>query len=172
MLLLVLLNVGSETELFPTYTYSSFLPAVCSLFFSQMQNVSQDWDTYLTGLGLFRGQNGPWGPNLWDSFCRFALFRRCLFILDSTPRTWKQTSDGEVLVNFLEGNEGKSLTLCNPMDCNLSGYSDHGIFQARLLECVAISFSRGSSWPRDQTQVSCTAGRRFTLWATREAQLY
>ena len=59
--------------------------------------------------------------------------------------------------------------LCDPMDCSLPGFSIHGIFQARVLEWVAISFSRGSSWPRDQTQVSCIAGRRFTLWATREA---
>ena len=61
-------------------------------------------------------------------------------------------------------------TLCNPMDCSLPGFSVHGIFQARVLVWVAISFSRGSSWPRDQTQVSCIAGRCFTLWATREAQ--
>ena len=46
----------------------------------------------------------------------------------------------------------------------------HGIFQARLLEWVAISFSRVSSRPKDQTQVSCTAGRFFTVWVTREAQ--
>ena len=44
-----------------------------------------------------------------------------------------------------------------------------GLFQARVLEWVAISFSRGSSQPRDQTQVSCIAGRRFTAWATRQA---
>ena len=43
------------------------------------------------------------------------------------------------------------------------------IFQVRVLEWVAISFSRGSSWPRDQTQVSWIACRRFTVWATREA---
>ena len=43
----------------------------------------------------------------------------------------------------------------------------HGISQARILEWVTISFSRGSSWPRDQTQVSCIPGRRFSLWATR-----
>ena len=49
--------------------------------------------------------------------------------------------------------------------------SIHGIFQARILKWVAISFSRGSSQPRDQTQVSRTAGRRFTVWATREAPL-
>ena len=59
-------------------------------------------------------------------------------------------------------------TLCNPMDCSLPGSSIHGIFQARVLEWVAISFSRGSSQPRDQTQVSCIVGRRFTIWATRE----
>ena len=45
----------------------------------------------------------------------------------------------------------------------------NGILQARILEWVAISFSKRSSWPRDRTQVSCTAGRCFTIWATREA---
>ena len=57
------------------------------------------------------------------------------------------------------------------MYCSLPGSSVLGIFQARVLEWVVISFSRGSSQPRDQTQVSCIAGRRFTVWATREAQL-
>ena len=56
-------------------------------------------------------------------------------------------------------------TLCDPMD-----YTVHGILQARTLEWVAISFSRGSSQPRDRTQVSRIAGRFFTSWATREAQ--
>ena len=46
-------------------------------------------------------------------------------------------------------------TLCDPTDCNLLGSSVHGIVRARVLEWVAISFSRGSSRPRDQTQVSC-----------------
>ena len=46
--------------------------------------------------------------------------------------------------------------------------SVHGILQARILEWVAIPFSRGSSWPRDWTQVSCIAGGFFTVWATRE----
>ena len=61
------------------------------------------------------------------------------------------------------------LTLCDLMDCSLPGSSVQGIFQARILECVAISFSRGTSWTKDQTQVSCIAGRFFTDWATREA---
>ena len=58
-------------------------------------------------------------------------------------------------------------TLCNPMDCSLPDSSIHGIFQARVLEWVAISFSRGSSWPSDWTRVSLIAGRRLTIWATR-----
>ena len=61
------------------------------------------------------------------------------------------------------------LTLCDPMDSNLPGSAVHGILQARILERAAISFSRGSSQPRDRTQVSCIADRRFTIWATREA---
>jgi len=61
-------------------------------------------------------------------------------------------------------------TLCDPMDCFLPVSSVHGILQARLLEWVAISFSRGSSQPRDQTQVSCIAGGFFTVWTTREVK--
>ena len=60
-------------------------------------------------------------------------------------------------------------TLCDPMDCSLQGSPVHGIFQARVPEWVAISFSRGFSPPRDRTRVSCIAGRHFTVCATREA---
>ena len=59
------------------------------------------------------------------------------------------------------------LTLCDPMD-----YRFHGILRARILEWVAFLFSRGSSQPRDRTQVSCIAGRFFTRWAIREGQEY
>ena len=58
-------------------------------------------------------------------------------------------------------------TLCNPMD-----YIVHGILQARILEWLAFPFSKGSSQPRDGTQVSHIAGGIFTSWATREAQEY
>ena len=61
-------------------------------------------------------------------------------------------------------------TLCNHMDCSLPGSFIHGIFQARILEWIAISFSRGPSQPWDQTPVSHIEGRCFTVWATREAQ--
>ena len=58
------------------------------------------------------------------------------------------------------------LTLCDPM-----AYIVHGILQARILEWVAFPFSRGSSQPRDRTQVSHIAGRFFTSWTTREAHV-
>ena len=59
------------------------------------------------------------------------------------------------------------LTLCDPMD-----YTVHGILQARILEWVAFPFSRGSSQPTDQTQVSHIAGGFFISLATRETQEY
>ena len=58
-----------------------------------------------------------------------------------------------------------SLTLCDPMDYSLPGSSVHGILQIRILEWVAYPFYRGSSQPRDQTQVSHIAGGFFTVWA-------
>ena len=61
------------------------------------------------------------------------------------------------------------LTLDNPMDCSPPGFSVHGILQARILECIAIPFFRGSSWSRNETGVSCIARGFFTSWATREA---
>ena len=56
-----------------------------------------------------------------------------------------------------------SPTLCNPMDYSPPGSSVHGILQTRILEWVAVPFSRGFSRPRDRTQVSCIAGRFFTV---------
>ena len=56
-----------------------------------------------------------------------------------------------------------SLTICNPVDCSPPGSSIHEILQERILEWVAISFSRGSSRPRDRTPVSCIPGRCFNL---------
>ena len=77
-------------------------------------------------------------------------------------------------ISFTNISESEVTQLCptlyNPMDCSQSGSSVYGIFQARILEWVAISFSRRSSWPRDWTRVSRIAGRRFTIWATREVQ--
>ena len=75
--------------------------------------------------------------------------------------------EGEVLTTGLPGSECEVAqscpTLCDPLDCSLSGSSVHGIFQARVLEWIAIAFSRGSSQPGNRTPVSRIAGRRFTV---------
>ena len=81
---------------------------------------------------------------------------RCMI----TPWLWKKESEVSQ----------SCPTLCGPVDCSLPGSSGHGILQARGLEWVAISFSRGSSQPRDWTRVSHIGGRCFNLWATREAR--
>ena len=75
-------------------------------------------------------------------------------------QVWKVKSEIEVTQSCL--------TFWDPMDGNLPSSSVHRIFQARVVEWVAISFSRRSSWPRDRTQVSRLVGRCFTIWATRE----
>ena len=94
------------------------------------------------------GQSIGWLTDVcWAPFACWVLFL-ALF--------WKK-EDTEVISNS-----------CDPMDCSLPGSSIHEILQARILEWVAISSSRGFSWPRDWTQVSCIAGRFFTIWATRE----
>ena len=80
-----------------------------------------------------------------------------------------------VKINFFKGPKfimkvkvaQSCLTLCDPMD-----YTCHGILQARILEGLAFPFSRGSSQPKDPTQVSRIVGGFFTSWATREAQKY
>ena len=75
---------------------------------------------------------------------------------------------------YLQGGGGVAQscpTLCNPMDHSPPGSSIHGLFQPRVLEWAAISFSRGSSQPQDQTRVSHIVDRHFTVWATREGSL-
>ena len=73
-------------------------------------------------------------------------------------RPWLTLSESEVAQSCP--------TLCDPMGCSLPGSSVHEIFQAIVLEWIAISFSRGSSQPRDRTRVSRIVDRRFTVWAT------
>ena len=85
----------------------------------------------------------------WDS-------QHYLDRIDCTWTKWKWKWSHSVLSDSLD-----------PVDCSLSGSLVHGIFQARVLEWVAICFSRGSSRPRDWTQVSRIVGRCFTIWATR-----
>ena len=61
------------------------------------------------------------------------------------------------------------VTFCNPMDCTQPGSSVHGVLQARVLKCVVIPSSRGTSRPRNQIQVSHIANGFITIWATKES---
>ena len=97
--------------------------------------------------------------------------KRSLFIPISKKGNAKECSNYCTIVLISHASKVKVAqscpTLCDPMD-----YTVHGILQARILEWEAVPFSRGSSQPRDQTQISCLAGGFFTIWAIGEAQEY
>ena len=101
---------------------------------------------------------GPWGRS--DAVTPIWLQSLCAHHTYQKP---SGEASAKVLVSQLW------LTLCDPINCSLPGSCIHGISQARILEWVAIPFSRGSSRSRNRTQLSCTASRFFTIWATREA---
>ena len=111
-----------------------------------------------------RGEHGLWGPT--GVLVRPALsFPTCeilssLEILSVTQRGRKKYM---CIMKYRDGLVTQLCpTLCDFMDWSLPGSSARGLFQARILEQVAIPFSRGSSQPREQTQVSCIAGGFFT----------
>ena len=91
-------------------------------------------------------------------------------VMPNNAQTTAQLHSCHMLVKWSEVAQSCP-TLYDPVDCSLPGSSLHGILQARILEWVAISFSRGSSQLRDQTLVSHIAGRCFNLWATRDCQM-
>ena len=97
----------------------------------------------------FHGLYSPWGRKESDMTEQLSLTH------------WKWKWSRSVVSNF-----------CNPMDCSLPGSYIYGIFQARVLEWVAISIARRSSHPRDWTWVSHIVGRCFTIWATREVSTH
>ena len=108
------------------------------------------------------------------SICSFLPFYDHFFLLTFLfwYCRWHGIPAGQVLfivLNVKSEVTQSCPTLCDPMEYSLLGSFIHGIFQARILGWVVISFSRGSSQPRDRTRVSCIAGRLFTAWATRES---
>ena len=98
-----------------------------------------------------------WLPKCYES---------CLF----SKTTWRECQSKKTVKKHIKKNIESEVAqscpyLCDSMDCSLAGSTVHGIFQARILQWVAISFSRRSSQPRDWTRVSCIVGRCFTIWA-------
>ena len=122
--------------------------------------------------------NQDWYRKNAEAVCYFSLSWLCLsfvfllifkvilnFFIFWTINPYLLFSSFDLSVHLLSCSVTQSCpTLCNPMDCSLPGSSVHGIFQARMLEWIAIPFSRGSSQPRDWTQISYIAGRFFIIW--------
>ena len=104
-----------------------------------------------------------WGGNRWAWSCGLPSYALGVYRIEKclTPILYPSDSiSGQCCCCHLVTKS--CLSLWDFMDCSPPGSSVHEIFQARILEGVAIPFSGGSSWPRDQTQVSCIAGRFFT----------
>ena len=113
-------------------------------------------------------------PRLWNDEWLFNCKRLRVFLVPSlrNRKDFKSTLVWFLSTYLMLCCAKSCLTLCNPMDCSLPGSSVHCILQARILEWVAISFSRVSSQPRDRIQVSRITGEFCTIWATREAPTY
>ena len=104
--------------------------------------------------------------------CPSLYFTSCQKRLASKAALWDQililSLTGTVCVCVCVKSLSRVRFFATPRTVALQAPHVHGILQARM-EWVALPFSRGFSWPRDRTWVSCIAGRFFTLWATREA---
>ena len=98
----------------------------------------------------------------WIYMCIRIHIAVCIYICTLMHKAYLRTCPLD--------EELSCVQLCNVMDCSPPGSTLLGISQARILEWVAISFSRGSSSSRDRTQVFCIAGGFFTVRATREAR--
>ena len=105
----------------------------------------------------------------WHCLCIYRWNQtECVFetvsLLYSLPQGWTSRKAPQFRSVQFSSVAQSYPTLCDPMD-----HTVHGILQARILEWVSFPFSRGSSQPRDWTQVSCIVGGFFTSWGTREA---
>ena len=109
--------------------------------------------------------SSPSGPTSISSPCSCPSHIPVSYVppplLSQHPVPFSLAQDG-VCVCVCAKSFQSCLAHCDPMDCSPPGSSAHEILQLRILEWVAISFSRGSSWPRDRTCLSCLAGRFLT----------
>ena len=120
---------------------------------------------WITLAGRLPGKTGLWLRESQQCLPKWRYYSSsqnfdCLLLLSKIYKNKRKVKWSEIAQSCP--------TICDPVDCSPPGSSIHGTLQARTREWVAISFSRGSFWPRDRTQVPCIAGRCFNLWATRE----
>ena len=129
-----------------------------------LQRVGCDWAQHNSRTDFER----LWSKNQFYKNCLFCGMIKVILLSLVTLSIFKKKTKS------VKGNNSSHYPYCvcvsllalyDPMDCSPPGSSVHGIFWARILEWIAISLSRGSSQPRDQTQLSGIAGRLFTLWA-------
>ena len=114
--------------------------------------------------GEFHGQTSLAGQSAWglkQSGTGLTNTFPCLELQETGKQGLSWTCEGGLKVLVTQSCP----TLWDPMDCSPPGSPVRGILQARILECIAIYFSRETSWPRDQTHVSCIAGGFFTVLA-------
>ena len=132
--------------------------------------MQKTWDSWVQSLGPPGGRHGHL---LQYSHLKNPMDRGAWQVpVHRVTKTWtqlKQLSTHSQLPGAATLVAQLCSTLCDPMDYSSPGFSVNRILQARILEWVAMPFSRGPSLPRDLTQVSCTVSRFFTVWGTREA---
>ena len=119
------------------------------------------WDFVKTILIIWQYQFGVASSALWHTSYLSSTVYKAWIMISFGVNLW-----GKCFSSAVSEVAQSCPTLCSPMDCSPPGSSIHGIFQTRIWEWIAISFSRGSSRLGDQTQVSHIAGRCFTVWAT------
>ena len=149
--------------------YYLFGSSNCPIFDQSMLSVTQSW------LILFNTIDSSLpGPSIQGIFLSKNTGVSCHFLSsrDQTLVSCISCTAGRVFTTEPPGKVKVKVTQSCPTLCDPMNYTVHGILQARILEWVAFPFSRGSSQPRDRTQVSLIAGGFFTSWATEEAQEY
>ena len=161
----------------PNRNHSYFPP--CVLLWEGFPDTQSCWEKLSSELALIFEHSPLLSYHIFPADSGQLKYRTVLFIFVTvSPSSMIGTQLRFACLSFRE-SEGEVTQLCptlwDLMDCSLPGSTVHGILQARVLEWVAISFSRRSSQPRDWTWVSCIVdivGRCFTVWATRKVSSF